>query len=390
MRRRSSWTSYRHPVARQTWIDLGVGLVLTAASQAEIWSAQLRHTPAAATSTAVVTAALVVRRRWPARVGALALAVLAVQQLVIGDVEHASAFAVVAMVIVNYSLGAYADFRRAVAIGLGGIAAFAVVVMIKDRPIGDVAFVSVVLFAPWLAGIELHRRSTRVERLEAQADALGSRAEERARAAVEDERARIARELHDVVAHAMSVIVVQAGAERHVLPAEQESTRMVLETIERTGRQALGEMRRLVGMMRSDDPEVALAPQPSLAHLPDLCEQVRAAGLPVALDVVGGPVPVPPGVDVSAYRIVQEALTNVLKHAGPASARVRVVYGASELEIEISDDGWGVRKASQGAGHGLVGMHERVSIYGGELEAGGGERGGFAIKARLPLAGSLM
>lgn len=377
-------------MTRQTWLDLGLALVLTATSQAEIWTAHLRHPLAAAITTAAVTAALVVRRRRPAAVGTLALTVLCLHQLVIGDVEHASAFAVVAIVVATYSLGAYASTRRALTIGLIGIAAFGVIVGVKAKPPGDVAFVSVVLFAPWLGGVELHRRASRLQRLEAHATDLGNRSEERARAAVEDERARIARELHDVVAHAMSVIVVQAGAERHVLGPEHESTRLVLETIERTGRQALGEMRRLVGMMRSDDPELALAPQPSLTHLPDLCEQVRAAGLPVTLEVIGGAVPVPPGVDVSAYRIVQEALTNALKHAGPASARVRVIYGASELEIEIADDGPGVGAASRGTGHGLIGMHERVSIYGGELQAGNDERGGFAIKARLPLAGSLM
>jgi signal transduction histidine kinase len=377
-------------VTRGRWLDFGVAVGLTVTSQAEIWTAHLRHPIAAAGTTAGVTLALTGRRRWPALVGGLALTVLCLHQLVIGDVEHASAFTVVAIVVATFSLGAHARGRTAFAVGAVGAVGFAVVSAVKGKPIGDFVFVAVVLFAPWLAGLELHRRARRVRQLEAHATDLGQQAERRAHAAVEEERARIARELHDVVAHAMSVIVVQAGAERHVLPAEQESTRVVLETIERTGRQALGEMRRLLGMMRSDDAGLALAPQPSLTYLPDLCQQVRTAGLPVELEVVGPPVPLPPGVDVSAYRIVQEALTNALKHAGPAQARVRVTYRDADLDIEIADDGHGaLTTTTPMAGQGLVGMRERVSVYGGELHTGNRDNGGYAVRVRLPLSGTL-
>lgn len=387
---RAARAPYGHVMSRRGWIDVAVAVALTVATQAELSTAHLRHPVAAAVTTAAVTLALAARRRWPAVVGGLALTTLCLHQLVIGDVEHASAFAVLAIVVANFSLGAHARSRIALAIGLAGAAAFAAVCVVKDKPVGDVTFIAVVLFAPWLAGMELHRRGSQVRQLEAHATDLGRQAERRARVAVEEERARIARELHDVVAHAMSVIVVQAGAERHVLPAEQESTRAVLETIERTGRQALGEMRRLLGMMRSDDSELALAPQPSLIYLPDLCEQVRAAGLPVVLEVIGAPVPLPPGVDVSAYRIVQEALTNALKHAGPATARVRVTYRDDDLDVEIADNGRGAMTApTTGAGHGLVGMRERVSVYGGELQTGNRDSGGYAVRVRLPLAGAL-
>ncbi len=376
-------------VTRRGWLDLGIAVALTAASQAEIWTGDLHHVVAAALTTAAVTLGLAGRRRHPAVVGGLALTVLCLHQLVIGDVEHESAFAVLALVVATFSLGAYARSRTAMVVGAAGVLAFALIAVTKAKPIGDVTFVAVVLFAPWVAGLELHRRGRRVLQLEEQARDLGEQAEQRARAAVDEERARIARELHDVVAHAMSVIVVQAGAERHVLPAEAESTRAVLETIERTGRQGLGEMRRLLGMMRSDDTQLALAPQPSLTYLPDLCEQMTAAGLPVELDIAGNPVPLAPGVDVSAYRIVQEALTNALKHAGPARARVRVTYRDADIDIEIADDGRGAAAPPNGSGHGLVGMRERASVYGGELHTGNRAAGGYAVRVRLPMTSVL-
>jgi signal transduction histidine kinase len=223
------------------------------------------------------------------------------------------------------------------------------------------------------------------------AEALADRAallererEERARAAVAEERARIARELHDVVAHSVSVMVVQAGAERLALGDERDDTREVLSTIEQTGRQTLAEMRRLLGMLRRSDDEIELAPQPSMEHVAKLVDQVREAGLPVTLAVEGEPVGLPPGIDLSAYRIVQEALTNALKHAGPASARVTVRYGRDDLDLEIVDDGAGVANGD-GGGHGLIGMRERVTLFGGNLAAGGRSGGGYAVRARLPL-----
>lgn len=211
--------------------------------------------------------------------------------------------------------------------------------------------------------------------------------EEKARAAVAEERARIARELHDVVAHAISVIVLQARGGRRSLATDPADARAALDTIEEVGTQALAEMRRLLGMLRRDDAEIARAPQPSLRYLDTLAAQMREAGLPVDLAVEGEPIELPPGVDLSAYRIVQEALTNALKHAGPATARVVVRYGRDDLELEIADSGPGAA-ASNGEGHGLVGMRERVSLYGGRLEAGPRDGGGFAVSARLPLDSS--
>jgi signal transduction histidine kinase len=202
--------------------------------------------------------------------------------------------------------------------------------------------------------------------------------------AVAEERLRIARELHDVVAHAISVIVLQARGGRRSLAMDPDETRQALDTIEATGSEALAEMRRLLGMLRRDDEEIALAPQPSLRHLDSLASQVREAGLPVEVSIEGEPVELSPGVDVSAYRIVQEALTNALKHAGPATARVIVRYGDHHLELEIADTGVGANAGGE-EGHGLAGMRERVSLYGGNIDSGPRDGGGFAVKARLPL-----
>ena len=371
-------------MTRSDWFDATLALALTGGAQAEIWNANdLSHKSAAAASAALLTLLVAVRRRLPLVCGLVAMTTLVVQQAAIGDVEKASAVTVAALVVSIYSLGAYG---RALPTRVGGAAcaaAFIAVSIAKDKPVGDLVFVSVVLFAPGVLGILLHTRRESERNLARHAARVERQAVLRAQAAVEEERARIARELHDVVAHAMSVIVVQAGAERIVLPPEQQSTRAVLETIERTGRQALGEMRRLLGMMRADEKDLALAPQPSLAFLPDLCEQVRAAGLPVVLQVDGEPGGVPPGVDVSAYRIVQEALTNALKHAGPASARVSVRYLADRVEVEVADDGRGA--AQSDGGHGLLGMRERVAVYGGRFEAGNRPAGGYRVRVQLPL-----
>jgi signal transduction histidine kinase len=225
------------------------------------------------------------------------------------------------------------------------------------------------------------------ETLAARAELLEREQQLRANQAVAEERERIARELHDLVAHNVSVMVVQAGAERHALADDQASTREVLSSIEQAGRQALTEARRLLGMLRRNGDHEELAPQPTIAHLDALVAQVQRAGLPVALTVEGEQVPLPAGVDLCAYRIVQEALTNALKHAGPARADVRLRYVPRGLDVEVRDDGRGLTDANRdGAGHGLIGMRERVALYGGTLDAGPRQGGGFEIRAHLPIA----
>jgi signal transduction histidine kinase len=230
---------------------------------------------------------------------------------------------------------------------------------------------------PWGAGAAVRQRRATEAQLESE------RAQ--AAAAIVAERARIARELHDVIAHAISVMVVQARGGRRVLRDAPEDSAEAFAAIERTGHEALDEMRRLLGMLRRGDEELVLAPQPSLRELDRLVEQMRAAGLPVKLTVEGQPRDLPPGVELSAFRIVQEALTNSLRHAGPARAHVVVRYGESVLELLIADDGAGVPAPGSDPGYGLIGMRERVSVYGGELQAGRQSGGGYALRVRLPL-----
>jgi signal transduction histidine kinase len=202
--------------------------------------------------------------------------------------------------------------------------------------------------------------------------------------AVAEERQRIARELHDVVAHSVSVMTVQAGAVRRLLHPDQERERLALETIEATGREALTEMRRLVGLLRDQSATPDFAPQPSMRSLDVLLGTVRESGLPVDLVVEGTAVELPPGVDLAAYRVVQEALTNALKYAGPARACVTVRWKRGELELEVTNDG-SSEPGGDGGGHGLVGLRERVSLVGGSIESGPREDGGFVVKAHLPL-----
>jgi signal transduction histidine kinase len=247
-------------------------------------------------------------------------------------------------------------------------------------------FVAVIMVTTWVVGDMQRRRLRRIADAERDAERTRRESDARAMRAAEEERTRIARELHDVVAHSLSVIVVQAGAARTVLDDDPGHVRESLLAMEGAGRQTLTEMRRILGVLRKeDDGRASLAPQPTLEHLDLLLEQFERAGLPVELTVEGRVRPLPPTLEVSAYRIAQEALTNTLKHAGPAEARLRLVYGESDLELEVSDNGRGVAADQHRSGYGLVGMRERVRLFGGELEAGPGAGGGFCVRARLSL-----
>jgi signal transduction histidine kinase len=220
----------------------------------------------------------------------------------------------------------------------------------------------------------LRERSARLER---------DRERDMADAALE-ERARIARELHDVIAHAVSLMVVQASAERRLLGADQRRTADTLETIESSGREALGELRRLLGVLRAHGRE-RLAPQPGLDALPELLDEGRRGGHEVRFEVEGDPVRLPTGLDLTAYRIVQEGLTNARKHAPGAAVDVKLRWRPGELEIEVTDDGPGPRSNANGTGHGLIGMRERASLYGGSIRTEPAAAGGFRVFARLPI-----
>lgn len=222
------------------------------------------------------------------------------------------------------------------------------------------------------------------DELQARLEAARTAAAERA---VAEERARIARELHDVIAHSVSVMTVQAGGVRRLLRPEQERERLALEAIESTGREALTEMRRLVGLLRRQGTMPELSPQPSMRAVDVLVGTIREAGLPVELVVEGEPAELAPGVDLAAYRVIQEALTNALKYAGPARAWVTVRWRVDELELEIANDGRS-EGGGDGAGHGLVGLRERVALVGGSIDSGQRNGGGFVVTARLPYGGS--
>jgi signal transduction histidine kinase len=328
---------------------------------------------------------LLLRRRAPVLAplivyAALALGALASPQ---GLKDPASPFfcALAATIVA----GSNPDRRRGVGILL---AAYAVIVLVIARvpgnSYGDIVWIGLFFTVAWAAGFAIGTRTQQAEQLRERTAQLEREREEQARAAVAEERARIARELHDVVGHSVSVMTVQASAVRRLLHPDQEKEREALRVVEETGRQAMAEMRRMVGVLRRPEEAPALAPQPSLEHLDKLVEQVREAGLPVALHVEGEPKPLAPGIDLTAYRLVQEGLTNALKHAHASRADVTVRYLDGDVHLVVSDNGRGAANGT-GGGHGLVGMRERVSVYGGELDVGPGPNGGYVLHARLPV-----
>jgi signal transduction histidine kinase len=288
----------------------------------------------------------------------------------------------------SFLLGQLSDRRQALA-GLGITLAVILIVVGNDpsREAADVIFTPLLFLAVWLTAFGLSRRLEQAREAEERAARLEREREAEALAAVAEERARIARELHDVVGHSVSVMTVQASGVRRLLRPDQEREREALLIVEQTGREALAEMRRLVGVLRRPEEAPALAPQPSLEHIDRLVEQARESGLPVELRVEGEPTQLPAGLDLTAYRLVQEGLTNAIKHAGATRAEVIVRYGDGNVELLVSDDGRGTSDGTaDSGGHGLVGMRERVDVYGGELEAGPRPEGGYALRARLPLS----
>jgi signal transduction histidine kinase len=283
--------------------------------------------------------------------------------------------------IAFYSLGAHADggeARLGLVLGFAGL--WTIVLVSGQEDFGSFFFSGALAVTPWLIGRNLRARSLRLaaaEREQAQ----------RTRLAVGDERARIARELHDVVAHSVGIIVIQAEGARRVFDRDPERAREALDSIEQTARTALADMRGSLGVLRDEGGTPMREPQPGLAELDGLLEQAREGGLEVELAVEGEPRRLPRGVDLSAYRIVQEALTNTIKHAGPVHSRITLRYAERELEVEVSDDGPGpsVNGALDSSGHGLLGMRERVASHGGQIETGSGPEGGFVVRASLPL-----
>jgi signal transduction histidine kinase len=304
--------------------------------------------------------------------------------------DSANAFTVM---LCLYAVAAHATRRAAViaAIAMGAGLVVALAANWEDASsIGGLIGNMALFGASWVFGDNVRQRRERIEALQQRAELAELTRDDEARRAVTEERTRIARELHDVVAHSVSVMVVQAGAARRLLQREDpDPARAIaaLESVEVTGRESLNELRRLLGVLRrEDDRSFGRVPQPSVEHLSTLVEHAREAGLEVTLVIEGDARPLAPGVDLTAYRIVQEALTNVVKHGGPtARADVHVVYGPHSIEIEVTDDGRGVDSTLPSGGHGLIGMRERVSLFGGRLETGNRPGGGFSVQAELPL-----
>jgi signal transduction histidine kinase len=334
----------------------------------------------------VIVLPLLVRRRAPLAV--LVFVVVATYAgYSRGDSVGGSLEAGIALDVALYTVAAHCGRSRAIA-GGALVAAFTLIftvpVLVEGGPALNVLAEWLFLAGVWTLGRWVRQRRRRTDDLERHAAELEADREALAREAVADERARIAREMHDAVAHGVSVMVLQAGAAEQVLTASPERARESLMSIQDTGRDAIVELRRMLGVLRDPSAGVALAPQPGVEQLAGLLEQVRAAGLEVELIIEGEPRRLPAGVDRSAYRIVQEGLTNTLKHAGPARATVRLGYGDGALEVEVLDDGHGPDGAICG-GFGLLGMRERVALYGGVLHAGGRPGGGYALRASLPL-----
>ena len=356
---------------------LAVALTASVLLEVALRDGSESHRIGSAALAVALGAAAARRSRDPLPLLALMLALSIVSNAVPTLAQPTNSGVFVFLLLAVYSAAAHTSGRRTLLAGGMTVGILVPVLATSGITTDNVVFFSLIFGAPWIAGRAVRQRRLNDRELEQE--------KTRAATAIVEERTRIARELHDVVAHSISVMVIQARGGRRVLESDPADARDALAVIERTGQQALDEMRRLVGMLRSGDETLPLAPQPSLKELSTLVEQVRAAGLPVQVAVEGEPRDLPPGVDLSAFRIVQEALTNALTHAGHAHARVVVRYGSDELELEISDDGPGTG-ADSGAGYGLVGMRERVSVYGGELQAGKQPGGGYALRVRLPLA----
>jgi len=359
--------------------DGAIALVVTAFAQLDLWlniEGATHYGPQAATAavTAVATLALALRRRAPlACAGIVAAAAGAPELVTVLTIQLWGDF--LPLLVAGYSVARHAPARAAAA-GAGALAAALVIVELRVPVSGTAANIPFI-WVPFCTALAAGRAlRSREHRHAAERDAS-------VRTAVADERERIARELHDIVGHCVTVMVVQAGAAENLLERDPRRASEPLQAIQDTGREAVAELRRMLGLLRGEHATPALTPQPGTAELDELVAQMGAAGLPVRLDVQGAPRPLPPGIELAGYRIVQEALTNALKHAGAASATVSLRYGARALEIEVVDDGHG--GSVNGRGHGLIGMRERATLYGGELDAGAAPQGGFRVRARLPV-----
>ena len=365
---------------------LALALFALAAGEALAGSPGLSRGPALL-AAAGYTLPLAVRRRLPLVAAGIVLAAQVALGTLAPDGEQVTI--VVASAIAVYSLGRHLPPR----VADGAFAAWALVLAVaiatgdgpRESAVTEITVAVLLILVPWAAGRALRSRAVHLDALTREAEALRRDRDVRTRDAVAAERARLARELHDVVTHAISVVAVQTQAVRLRLAPSQAREAEDLHGVELAAREAMGELRRLLGVLRSDGDAPPLEPQPGLDQLPRLVERTRAAGTPVRVSVVGEPVPLSPGVDLTAYRVVQEGITNAMRHAPGAPIAVSVRYGAS-LGLSVSDAGAGHHAPAAGAGVGLAGMRERVALYGGRVDAGAHPEGGFLLDVSLPLA----
>ena len=366
-------------------VDVGLAATFVVFSVAEALTTDTGvHGPRGASAAAGAAMSLVVlwrRTRPVAAAVMLTLLIVPAAEFLIEPSEIVSPF--LPLLVLGYSGGAYASQRDAgVVLGvlLAGIVAVALVD--ESRDAGDFYFPSAVLLLTWLGGRTVRTRGRHAAELHELAAMAAERREHEAHRAVADERRRIAREMHDVVAHSISLMVVQAGGARRILATDPARAEQAAARIRRAGSDALAEMDILLGVL-----ETTHGSPPTLDGLPELVEQAREAGLPVTLEVTGTRTALPAGAELAVYRVVQEALTNAVKHAGGASTHVELAWGEDTLEVRVADRGdGGPSPELVGAGHGLIGMRERVRVHGGEVEAGPRAGGGFEVLARLPLA----
>jgi signal transduction histidine kinase len=388
----------RYPTVMDAGIAMALGVIALLSLWLEWSIADPLPTipvPLAVTLLVLLVIPLIWRRRYPYAVLATCTIIMVVASVV---KVPGLAWTVNAWALAFYSAGVYGQERWRTPLRLIALAAFIGVVVYEfawlspQRSSVSPEFLMIVPIlanilvggATWWFSDAVRISRERQVQLTARTRQLEEERELNARRAVLDERVRIARELHDVVAHHVSLMGVQAGAARRVLPRDPAKAEEMLNAIEGTSREAVTELQRLLGFLRRDD-DNSLAPQPSLQHLDALLTQMQEAGLPVALNLEGNARPLPPGVDLSAYRIVQEALTNTLKHAGPACAVVTLRYGQQALDIDVSDDGVASANVSPKGGNGMLGMRERVALLGGWLQAGPQPEAGFRVRAHLPL-----
>jgi signal transduction histidine kinase len=379
------WLGAVSPLA----LDGLIALVLGVAGVLEVLSLEGDNGPAWANFAGVVlvSGTIAARRIRPLAASTVWLATV-VGMVVVGASPDSFSSPFLSLLLLPYAAASRTELRPALAsLATVWAAVAAVWLTDEDRIFGDLFFPGMFGTVFWVAGRVVRSRSQLTAELHEAAVRAADEREAEALRAVAEERRRIAREMHDVVAHSVSMMVVQAGGARRILERDPARAVAAAELIERTGREALGEMRRLLGVLHPDE-HAEYAPQPTLRELDALVERARGAGVPVELRIAGEPRALPAGVDLAAFRVVQEALTNVVKHAGGAAAEVSVHYRADAVEVRIADRGSGGLNARlDSGGHGLVGMRERVRMYGGELRAGRMRGGGFEVHVRLPLEG---